>query len=103
MPEVDIPRQSPIPWAIAIQVSKAGIKRRLGRSLITMIGVVLAIILMRKRRLKYDSGTNEGGQDIWRLRVTGEKRIVRVINPQLTEEQIEQLSGQISEILQVEM
>ena len=46
MPETDIPRQSPVPWRIAVQVSMAGIKRRLIRSLITMIGVVLAIAFL---------------------------------------------------------
>ncbi len=46
MAEVDIPRQKPVPWAIALQVSKAGIKRRLGRSLITMVGVILAIAFL---------------------------------------------------------
>ncbi len=42
----DIPRQNPIPWRIAVQVSWAGIKRRFGRSLVTMIGVVLAIAFL---------------------------------------------------------
>jgi len=64
---------------------------------------VLALVLMRKKRLKYDSTRTDKGKEIWRLRVTGEKRLVEALNPRLTEEQIEQLSSQISEILQVEM
>ncbi len=64
---------------------------------------VLTLILMRKRRLKYDSSRNEGGNEIWRLRVVGEKEFVEVINPHLDEGQIEQLSSQIGEILQVDL
>ncbi len=64
---------------------------------------VLALILMRKRRLKYDSSKIEGDKEIWRLRIAGDKRFVEVINPHLDEEQIEQLSSQISQILQVDL
>jgi len=64
---------------------------------------VLALILMRKRLLKYDATRNENDTEIWRLRIVGDKNIVEVINPHLDEEKIEHLSGQISEILQTEL
>jgi len=64
---------------------------------------VLALILMRKRRLKYDTTRVEDGNEIWRLRIVGEKQIVEVINPHLDEEQIEQLSSQIGQILQADL
>lgn len=64
---------------------------------------VLALILMRKRRLKYDSSGTQDGKEIWRLRITGDKEFVEVINPHLDEEQIEQLSSQIGEILQADL
>ena len=64
---------------------------------------VLALILMRKRRLKYDSTKVEGEKEIWRLRITGEKQYTEVTNPHLNEEQIEQLSSQLGQILQVEL
>ena len=64
---------------------------------------VLTLILMRKRRLKYDSSRVEDEKEIWRLRVTGTSDIVEVENPHLQEEQIEQLSGQLGEILQTEL
>ena len=64
---------------------------------------VLALILMRKRCLKYDSSKIEGDKEIWRLRIAGDKQFVEVVNPHLDEEQIEQLSSQISQILQVEL
>ncbi|MHC4061727.1 MAG: hypothetical protein ACYSUC_06645 [Planctomycetota bacterium] len=64
---------------------------------------VLALVLMRKRRLKYDSSRIEADREIWRLRVVGEKETVEVVNPHLDEEQVEQLSSQIGQILQVEL
>ena len=64
---------------------------------------VLALILMRKRILKYDETKNVDDQEIWCLRIIGEKQIIEVINPQLDEEQIEQLSSQIGEILQADL
>jgi len=60
---------------------------------------VLAMILMRKRRLKYDATKMDGEQEMWRLRVVGSKEMVEVLNPHLAEEQIEQLSSQLGEIL----
>ena len=64
---------------------------------------VLALILMRKRRLKYDSSQTSDNKEIWCLRVTGDKEVVEVINPHLDEAQIEQLSSQMSRILQTEL
>ena len=64
---------------------------------------VLTLVLMRKRILKYDSSTFENGREIWTLRVTGEKRIIAVVNPHLTEDQVAELSSQIGQILQIEM
>ena len=65
---------------------------------------VLALVLMRKRRLKYDSSKSKDDKEIWRLRIVGsDKEFVEVINPRLDEEQIGQLSSQIGEILQVEL
>ncbi len=64
---------------------------------------VLALVLMRKRRLKYDGSKTENGREIWRLRIAGEKDFVEVINPHLDEQQIEQLTSQIGEILQTDL
>ena len=64
---------------------------------------VLTLILMRKRRLKYDSSKVEGDKEIWRLRVVGDKEFVEAVSPHLNEEQIEQLSSQLNQILQVEL
>jgi len=64
---------------------------------------VLALILMRKRHLKYDSSRVEDSKEIWRLKVAGEKEFVEVINPNLDDEQIEKLTSQIGEILQTDL
>jgi hypothetical protein len=64
---------------------------------------VLALILMRKRLLKYDATRIEDGKEIWCLRIVGDKQTVEVINPHLDDEQIEQLSSQIGEILQTDL
>lgn len=64
---------------------------------------VLTLILMRKRKLKYEgSQTDAAGRELWTMRVTGQDRTETVINPHLTEDQIEQLSGQMGQILQVD-
>ena len=64
---------------------------------------VLALVLMRRRRLKYDSSEVGEGKEIWRLRITGDKEIVEVVNPHLDDEQIEQLSSQMGQILQADL
>ena len=64
---------------------------------------VLTLILMRKRRLKYDSSKIEDGKETWRMKITGEKEFVEVLNPHLDEEQIEQLSSQLGQILQADL
>ncbi len=64
---------------------------------------VLALILMRKRKLKYDSSRSEDGKEIWRLRVVGSGEFADVVNTHLDQEQIEQLSSQLGQILQADL
>lgn len=64
---------------------------------------VLALILMRKRRLKYEGSQILEGHDIWTLKVTGETRRVQVNDPHLDEEQIEQLSEQMGQVLHADL
>jgi len=63
---------------------------------------VLALILMRKRILKYHETKTQDDREIWLLRTVGDRQTVEVVNPHLDEEQIGQLSSQIGEILQTE-
>jgi hypothetical protein len=64
---------------------------------------VLALVLMRRRRLKYDSSKTDDGKEIWRLRITGTQDYVEVVNPNLGEQEVSQLTSQIGEILQTEL
>jgi hypothetical protein len=64
---------------------------------------VLALVLMRKRRLKYDGTRVDEGREVWRLRIPGEKDTVDVVNPHLDESQIDQLTSQIGQILQADL
>jgi hypothetical protein len=45
----------------------------------------------------------DDGREIWRLRIVGDKQVAQVVNPHLDEEQVEQLSSQIGEILQTDL
>lgn len=63
---------------------------------------VLALILMRKRILKYEDTRTDGDKEIWILRTVGDRQNVEVVNPHLDEAQIEELSSQLGEILQTE-
>lgn len=63
---------------------------------------VLTLILMRKRKLKYEGCVIEDGKEIWTVKVTGQDRSEKVINPHLTEDQIEGLTSQMGQILQMD-
>ncbi len=64
---------------------------------------VLALVLMRKRRLKYDASKTTDGVELWCLRVVGQKETVEVVDPHLDDEQIELLTSQIGQILQADL
>lgn len=64
---------------------------------------VLALILLRKRLLRYDGSATEGGVDVWRMTLMPDKTEHRVVNPDLTDEQIEGVSQQLSAILHGDM
>ena len=64
---------------------------------------VLALILMRKRLLRYQDSATEDGREVWRMTLTRDKSVHRVINPRLSDEQIEDVSRQLSAILHSDM
>lgn len=61
---------------------------------------VLALILMRKRRLKYEDSLHVENHEIWRMRFVRSTELHDVVNPNLDDEQIEQVSHELSSILQ---
>ncbi len=64
---------------------------------------VLTLVLMRKRLLRYESSKIENGAEIWSLKMRGKDELQKVVNPQLDEDKIEELSGQMGQILQVDL
>jgi hypothetical protein len=64
---------------------------------------VLALILMRKRLLKYEDSYRRDITEIWKMRFVRETQIHEVVNPQLDDEQIQQVSQELSTILQGEL
>lgn len=64
---------------------------------------VLALLLMRKRLLRYDGTTHEGGTEIWELTVPRDKSSHRVVNPRLSDDQIAAVSEQLGAILHSDM
>ncbi len=64
---------------------------------------VLALILLRKRLLRYEGTATDEGREIWRMTLAIDKTSHQVINPRLTEDQIQEVSSQLSAILHGDM
>lgn len=60
---------------------------------------VLALILMRKKLLKYQETRQSGDGEIWIMRVTGQDKTHKVLNPKLEDSQIETVSRELSAVL----
>lgn len=60
---------------------------------------VLALILMRKRKLRYVRTFTEAGSEIWVMTFVREEVEQRVVNPQLTDAQIDGVSRELTAIL----
>ncbi len=64
---------------------------------------VLGLILMRKRMLVYENTRTDGQQEIWIVRPRGQEQTLDLINPRLTEEQVAEVSQQMSQIINEEV
>ena len=64
---------------------------------------VLALILMRKRILKYERTDVQDGRELWIMGQVREETKHEVVNPQLDELQIQEVSEQLSSILRSEL
>jgi hypothetical protein len=60
---------------------------------------VLGLILMRKRRIVYESTRLEGDKEIWTMRFKGKEETMDLLNPRLGEQQVAEVSLQLGEIL----
>jgi len=64
---------------------------------------VLGLILMRKRLIQYESTRREADHEIWSVRFKGRDEPMDLLNPRLNEQQVMEVSQQLSEILNEEL
>jgi hypothetical protein len=64
---------------------------------------VLGLILMRKRRIVYETSRTKGEMEIWSVRFRGRDDQLDLINPKLNEQQVAEVSTQLGEILNEEL
>jgi hypothetical protein len=64
---------------------------------------VLGLILMRKRLLIYENTRLEGDKEFWTVRRRGRDGNLDLLNPRLGEEQITEVSQQLSQVLNEEL
>ena len=64
---------------------------------------VLGLILMRKRRIVYESTRIQAEKEIWSVRFRGREALLDLLNPKLDEQQIGQVSTQLGEILDADL
>jgi len=60
---------------------------------------VLALLLMRRKRFKLEESVVEDGDEVLIMRCTRSGARHRVVNPQLTEEQIEEVQDEVFQAL----
>lgn len=60
---------------------------------------VLGLILMRKKRIVYESTRRDGEAEIWKVRFKGSEEMMDLVNPRLDEQQVGEVSAQLGEIL----
>jgi hypothetical protein len=64
---------------------------------------VLGLILMRKRMIVYEDTRTDGEKEIWQVRFKGRDDRLDLVNPKLDEQQVMEVSQQLSEILNEEL
>lgn len=64
---------------------------------------VLALLLMRKRLLRYEGSTRGPAGDVWRMTLVHDGSTHDVLDPRLTDAQIEGVSRQLTAILHGDM
>jgi hypothetical protein len=65
---------------------------------------VLALILMRKKLLIYDRLRRESdGREVWLMHFRGQEQPHEVLDPKLDDERIAEVSGQLGQVMEVEL
>jgi hypothetical protein len=60
---------------------------------------VLGLILMRKRIVTYEGTQVVDGKEVWSMKLRGRDTPLELVNPHLGEEQVAEVSRQLTEIL----
>ncbi len=60
---------------------------------------VLALLLMRRKRLRFEETAHELGNELLVLRCTRTRTAYRVVNPHLTEQQIADVQAEVQNVL----
>jgi hypothetical protein len=60
---------------------------------------VVALLLMRRKRLRFEEVSTEGDQELLVLRCIRTRRTYRVLNPRLTEEQMAAVQEEVLKVL----
>jgi hypothetical protein len=58
---------------------------------------------MRKRLILYEGSRGDDGKETWTVRFKGKEQPMELLNPRLEESQIQDVSTQLSEILNEEL
>ena len=65
---------------------------------------VLALVLMRKKKLIYDrTKKTDDGRDVWLMHFRGSDQVHEVLDPHMDEEKIAEVSQQLGEIMEGEL
>ena len=60
---------------------------------------VLGLLLMRKRLLTYQTSRAENGREVWVMKARGSDEPSEMVNPDLTDEQVSEVTRQLGEVL----
>ncbi len=60
---------------------------------------VVALLLMRRKRLKFEEATADGGREVLSLRCARTGTLYRVVNPRLTDEETAAVQDEVFQVL----
>jgi hypothetical protein len=60
---------------------------------------VVALLLMRRKRLKFEDARTEAGREVLRLRCVATKAVHEVVNPALSDEQTQAVQEEVFKVL----
>ncbi len=64
---------------------------------------MLALVLMRKKLLKFEGTRRDGTVEVLKVKLRGRDEVLEVLNPDLDQEKMEQVTEEIGRILNVQL